>query len=116
MLKVLIMYDLKKIGERIKLIRERHSQDGIIKQADFAERLGVERDKISRIENGKQDADLKLLFGIAEQFGVSVHYLLSGEDAPKIDLTELTELKTEVRILREMLQLPSLKKKKRNIH
>ena len=114
--KVLIMYDLKKIGERIKLIRERHSQDGIIKQADFAERLGVERDKISRIENGKQEADLKLLFGIAEQFGVSVHYLLSGEDDPKIDQTEVIELRTEVRILREMLQLPSLKNKKRNIH
>ena len=115
MLKVLIMYDLKKIGERIKLTRERHSSDGIIKQADFAVRLGVERDKISRIENGKQDADLKLLIGIAEQFGVSVHYLLTGEETPQTDQTEVIELRTEIRILREMLQLPSIKKKKHNI-
>ena len=109
------MYDLKKIGERIKLIRERHHPDGIIKQADFADRLGVERDKISRIENGKQDADLKLLFGIAEQFGVSVQFLISGEEATQTDQTEVIELKTEIRILREMLQLPVLKNKKRNI-
>ena len=100
------MYDLKKIGERIKLIRERHSPDGIMKQTDFADVLGVERDKISRIENNKQDADLKLLFKISEQFGVSVHFLLSGEETPQIDQIELAELKTEVRILREMLKLP----------
>ena len=55
------------------------------------------------LENGKQDADLKLLIGIAEQFGVSVQFLVSGEEDPQIDQTELTELKTEVRILREML-------------
>ena len=55
------------------------------------------------LENGKQDADLKLLIGIAEKFGVSVQFLVSGEEDPQIDQTELTELKTEVRILREML-------------
>ena len=96
---------ITKVGERIKLIRERHSPDGTMNQVDFAEILGVSRDKICRIENGKQDADLKILLGIAEQFGVSVNYLLSGEEAPQIDQTELTELKTEVRILREMLKL-----------
>jgi len=104
------MYDLKKIGERIKLIRERHCEEGIMKQVDFAELLGVERDKISRVENGRQDADLKLLMDISEQFNVSVHYLLSGEEATPIDQTELTELRTEVRILREMLKLPQYKK------
>jgi hypothetical protein len=47
---------------------------------------------------------------------VSVQFLISGEEATQTDQTEVIELKTEIRILREMLQLPVLKNKKRNIY
>ena len=46
---------------------------------EFAEKLGVERDKISRIENGKQGIDLNLLINIGQQFNVDLHWLITGE-------------------------------------
>ena len=44
------MSDSLKIGERIKLLRERHLENRKFRQVEFAEKLGVERDKISRID------------------------------------------------------------------
>jgi len=67
------------IGERLKLLRERHIKDKKLRQSDFAEKLGVERDKISRIENGKQPIDIKLLVKISQEFNVDLHWLITGE-------------------------------------
>ena len=41
--------------------------------------MGVERDKISRIENGKQGIDLNLLINIGQQLNVDLHWLSTGE-------------------------------------
>ena len=73
------MSDSLKIGERIKLLRERHLENRKLRQVEFAEKLGVERDKISRIENGKQGIDLNLLINIGQQFNVDLHWLITGE-------------------------------------
>ena len=37
------------------------------------------RDKISRIENGKQAVDLNLLINISQKFNVDLHWLITGE-------------------------------------
>lgn len=68
-----------KLGERLKLLRERHLDDRKFRQDEFAEQLGVDRDKISRIENGKQAVDLNLLINIAQKFNVDLHWLITGE-------------------------------------
>ena len=73
------MPDNLKIGERIKLLRERHLENRKFRQVEFAAKLGVERDKISRIENGKQDVDLNLLINIGQQLNVDLHWLITGE-------------------------------------
>ena len=71
-------YNLK-IGERLKLLRERHLESRKFRQVEFAEKLGVDRDKISRIENGKQAIDLNLLISIGQEFNVDLHWLITGE-------------------------------------
>jgi len=60
-------------------LRERHLENRKFRQVEFAAKLGVERDKISRIENGKQDVDLNLLINIGQQFNVDLHWLITGE-------------------------------------
>ena len=76
---ILIMSDNFKIGERLKLLRERHLDGRKLRQVEFAEKLGVVRDKISRIENGKQAVDLNLLINISQIFNVDLHWLITGE-------------------------------------
>jgi len=76
---ILIMSDNFKIGERLKLLRERHLDGRKLRQVEFAEKLGVVRDKISRIENGKQAVDLNLLINISQKFNVDLHWLITGE-------------------------------------
>ena len=76
---LLIMSDNFKIGERLKLLRERHLDGRKLRQVEFAEKLGVVRDKISRIENGKQAVDLNLLINIGQKFNVDLHWLITGE-------------------------------------
>ena len=73
------MSDNLKIGERVKLLRERHLESRRFRQVEFAEKLGVDRDKISRIENGKQAIDLNLLISIGQEFNVDLHWLITGE-------------------------------------
>ena len=73
------MSDNFKIGERLKLLRERHLDGRKLRQVEFAEKLGVLRDKISRIENGKQAVDLNLLINISQKFNVDLHWLITGE-------------------------------------
>lgn len=43
-----------------------------ISQADLAEQLGVSRQTINTIENGKYDPSLPLAFGIANLFGQKI--------------------------------------------
>jgi putative transcriptional regulator len=52
-------------------------------QADLAERVGVSRNSINSIENGKFDPSLPLAFRIADAFGLTVEevFLREGKDA-----------------------------------
>lgn len=46
-----------------------------MKQEDLAEKVGVRRETIGNLENGKYNPSLKLAMDIAKVFGVSVEIL-----------------------------------------
>lgn len=50
-------------------------------QADLAERLGVSRQTVNAIENGRYDPSLPLAFRISEVFGASIHDLFEPDPA-----------------------------------
>ena len=63
------------IAERIRLLRRIAG----LSQAEFAELLGVNQRKISRIETGTTDTDPQLLVAIREKTNVSLDWLLTGK-------------------------------------
>ena len=50
-------------------------------QADLAKELGVSRNSVNAIENGKYDPSLPLAFKIARLFGRSVEDIFQDEEA-----------------------------------
>lgn len=51
-----------------------------INQEDLANRVGVRRETIGNLENGKYNPSLKLAMDIANVFGTTVEELFSFED------------------------------------
>ena len=96
------------INEKIIEIRQKNK----LSQAEFGSVLGVTQNAIGRIERGQQDVDLKMLRELAEHFDVNLQWLIMDEDIQPADQSEVIELRTEVRVLREMLSLPATKNKK----
>ena len=96
------------INEKIIEIRQKNK----LSQAEFGSVLGVTQNAIGRIERGQQDVDLKMLRELAEHFDVNLQWLIMDEDIQPADQSEVIELRTEVRVLREMLSLPASKNKK----
>ncbi len=65
-------------------------------QAELAERLGIDRIRVSTYENGKVVPETKLLVKMAEVFDVSLDYLVFGNEegsSPKIDFKDRDLLK-----------------------
>lgn len=67
--------DMKAIGNRIQEERKKKG----IKAIDFADVIGIGKDQLSRIENGKVTCKLEYLFVIAKYLEVSSDYLLYGK-------------------------------------
>jgi putative transcriptional regulator len=67
------------VKNRIRVLRAERRWS----QASLAERVGVSRNSINSIENGKFDPSLPLAFRIADAFGLTVEevFLREGEDA-----------------------------------
>ena len=61
-------------------IRECRRRAGLSQEA-LAERLGVSRQAVSKWETGESEPSLAGLCGLAETFGVTVDFLLSGQKA-----------------------------------
>lgn len=51
-----------------------------MKQGDLAEKVGVRRETIIRLEKGQYNPSLKLAMDIAKVFGVSVEDIFSFDD------------------------------------
>lgn len=66
------------IGDNIKRIRK---QSGLSQQ-DLAERCGISKSQLSRMESGEQENPLiKTIIPIATALGVSLDEIVFGEDA-----------------------------------
>lgn len=65
------------LGERIYNLRKRSA----LSQEEFADRLGVSRQAVSKWETGQSVPDSEKAAAIAKFFGVSLDYLLNGEEA-----------------------------------
>ena len=64
------------LGQRIKTSREALS----ITQQGLADALKVSAQHVSAVENGKKIPSLALVSEVAKQLGVSIDYLVSGEE------------------------------------
>jgi len=56
-----------------------------IQQAELAEKVGVRRETIGKLENGKYNPSLKLAMDIANVFGVSVEDVFFFDDDEEDD-------------------------------
>jgi len=63
------------MNTRIKEAREALE----LSQNDFAERLGLQRNSISLIENGKRNASSRTLNDICREFGINESWLRTGD-------------------------------------
>jgi putative transcriptional regulator len=59
-------------------LRELRSEHGL-SQAELGGRVGVSRQAINLVENGKHDPSLSLAFGIARVFGLPVEAIFVEE-------------------------------------
>ena len=69
------MFDRKKIGKRVKELRQVLN----LKQDEFASKLGVTNNYISLIEVGKKKPGMEVLTRMMDVFNVNVTYLFYGE-------------------------------------
>jgi putative transcriptional regulator len=64
------------VNNRIRVLRAGKKWS----QADLAERVGVSRNSINSIENGKVDPSLPLAFRIADAFGLAIEGVFLREE------------------------------------
>lgn len=64
------------MDNKIRMLRAEHGWS----QAELAERVGVSRNSINSIENGRFDPSLPLAFDIADVFGLSIENVFKRED------------------------------------
>ena len=60
---------------RIRILRAERQWS----QAELGERIGVSRNSVNAIENGRHDPSLPLAFRIAKQFGLAVEEVFEDE-------------------------------------
>ena len=66
------------VGKRVALFREKKG----LKQMELAERLGVSKFHMNRIENGERGLSSKLGALIASELGVSMDDIFLNNDCP----------------------------------
>lgn len=71
-------YDMKESGKRIQQLR---IQSGYT-QEEFAKALNIDRSNLSRIESGRRGCSLELLVQLSSIFGVTLDYIVFGQDRP----------------------------------
>jgi len=67
--------DWNSVGRRI---RELRGFD--MKQSEFADAIGVAQSYVSDIERGQKEAGAVVLFRIAQHYGKTMEWLLTGSD------------------------------------
>ena len=93
----------------LKILRE---QKGV-KQSDVSKHLGIDRSTYAKYESGASEPNLEMINMMAEYYGVSLNYILTGknEKTPLVNNDpELTAYLEELRTRPEMRMLFSLTK------
>ena len=96
------------INKRIVEIRK----DADMTQQQFADRMGISKNYVNLIENGKKNPGDRLLADICREFDINKEWLYNGTGKKKIDRPENQELS---RFLNDVVELPSEDFKKRFI-
>jgi transcriptional regulator with XRE-family HTH domain len=80
------------LGNRLRQLRGKRTQ------SEVAKTLGITRARYSHYENGRNEPDTEMLQKIADYYGVSIDYLLGGDESQtsdkntkKADLVDLLE-------------------------
>ena len=66
---------VSEMKNRIRVLRAERKWS----QAELGERIGVSRNSVNAIENGRHDPSLPLAFRIAKQFGLPVDQVFEDE-------------------------------------
>jgi transcriptional regulator with XRE-family HTH domain len=72
---------MRNMGKRIQIERRNKG----IKAIDFADIIGIGKDQLSRIENGKVPCKIEYLFVISQVLEVPVDYIMFGKQEDEID-------------------------------
>lgn len=75
------MTEIKEIGMRIKVIRERKG----VSQKDLARWIGISPSYLSQLESGERNIDAHLLAKIGESLKVSIESFFPGYDIDQVD-------------------------------
>ena len=73
-----MIFDMKKSGGRIQRLRIQHGYT----QEEFAKKLNIDRSNLSHIESGRRGCSLDLLVQLSSIFGVTLDYIVFGQDKP----------------------------------
>ena len=95
-------YDMKQSGERIQQLRIQHGYT----QEAFAKALNIDRSNLSRIESGRRGCSLDLLVQLSGIFGVTLDYIVFGQDKPDwITVGSRERLKVGIEQLIDQLEI-----------
>lgn len=79
-------------------------------QDKFAEKIGISKNYVSLIENGKKIPSSRLISDICQEFGVNENWLLTGNGEKKINRTYNQEI---AEFANDVMELPDKNFKKR---
>lgn len=77
--------DQKEIGQRIRILRKENR----LSQLELSNKLNINVDHLSRIENGNKGMSLDLLTEFSKCFSVSTDYILFGSKQSTEEIKEI---------------------------
>ena len=92
-------YDIESAAARIRAARKQRG----FTQEQAAEAVFVDRNTISRIERGVMACSVEMFISLADLYGTSVDYLITGKTHSRKDLGE--KLDTVIALLTGLRQL-----------
>lgn len=75
----------KEIGQRIRILRKEKG----LSQLELSNKLNINMDHLSRIENGNKGMSLDLLTEFSKYFSVSTDYILFGNNQNAEEIKEM---------------------------
>lgn len=88
--------EIKAMGKRIQSARKKKG----FKSIEFADIIGIGKDQLSRIENGKVPCKVEYLFVMVELLDVSSDYLLYGKKDRLTEISTFLESLSEIDIVK----------------